>query len=178
MKRNRIIAVAVVLLLVGGFAGWYYGSPMWTLSRMQRAADARDAATLATYVDFPAFRASLSAELTDDLADQAGGADSGLGALATTLGGPLVERAVDALVTPGALRRAFATEVAVDDEPEPLHVKVGKDPKIERSAFSEFRVIPRNKQGTLIFRRDGLGWKLVGIDLPAEDGGTAEAATI
>lgn len=178
MTRNRILIIAIMLLLAGGFAGWYYGSPLWTLSRMQRAADAHDGAALASYVDFPAFRASLASELTDELADQAGGADTGLGALAKTLGGRLVERAADTLVTPGALRRAFATGIAAEDDPEPLRMKLGKAPKIERTGLSEFRVIPRNRRGTLIFHREGLGWKLVGIDLPPADDGPGEAAAI
>ncbi|AHE56518.1 DUF2939 domain-containing protein [Sphingomonas sanxanigenens] len=184
MKRIRLIliGVAALLLLVLGAAGWFYGSPVWTLRQMQRAADDRDAATLSTYVDFPAFRAAIAAELTDELADHAGGRDSGLGALAATFGGPLVDRAVDALITPNALRRVFASEMIVDDgsEPEPLRMKLGKSPQIDRRSLSEFRVSPRDRKGELIFRRDGLGWKLVGIDMPREGGAAEEhdAATI
>ena len=182
MKRTRLILIGVAALLLLGAVGWYYGSPIWTLRQMQRAADDRNAAALSTYVDFPAFRAAIAAELTDELADHVGGRDSGLGALATTFGGPLVDRAVDALITPNALRRVFASEMIVDDgsEPEPLRMKLGKSPLIDRRSFSEFRVSPRDRKGELIFRRDGLGWKLVGIDMPREEAPAAEqdAATI
>lgn len=170
MKRTGLILIGVVAVLLLGAAGWFYGSPIWTLRQMQRAADDRDAAALSTYVDFPAFRAAIAAELTDELADHAGGRASGLGALAATLGGPLVDRAVNALVTPNALRRVFASEMIVDDgsEPEPLRMKLGKSPLIDRRSLSEFRVSPRDRRGELIFRRNGLGWKLVGIDMPRD----------
>ncbi len=43
----------------------------------------------------------------------------------------------------------------------------GDDPEIDRISLDEFRVRGGGKDGELIFRRHGLGWKLAGVDLPA-----------
>ncbi|MDQ3079821.1 MAG: hypothetical protein M3R03_07480 [Pseudomonadota bacterium] len=43
----------------------------------------------------------------------------------------------------------------------------GDDPEIKRISVDEFRVRGGGKDGQLIFRRHGLGWKLSGVDLPA-----------
>ncbi len=43
----------------------------------------------------------------------------------------------------------------------------GDNPEIDRISIDEFRVRGGGKDGELIFRRHGLGWKLAGVDLPA-----------
>jgi hypothetical protein len=54
----------------------------------------------------------------------------------------------------------FATPSLTDADP-------GDKPEIERISLDEFRVRGSGKDGELIFRRHGLGWKLSGVDLPA-----------
>jgi hypothetical protein len=61
-RRKRILAGAVAVLLVALPAGWYFGSPWWTLWRMREAARAGDAAALASYVDLAAVRQQAKAE--------------------------------------------------------------------------------------------------------------------
>jgi hypothetical protein len=41
MRRGRTIALAAALLVLIG-AGWWFGSPWWTLWRINEAAEARD----------------------------------------------------------------------------------------------------------------------------------------
>ena len=88
-KSTLVAAIALIALLL---AGWWFGSPWWTLWRMREAAEAGDSGTLASYIDFPAVRASTRAQLRPRL----GG-----------LGLALARPAVDALVSPTALRLAL-----------------------------------------------------------------------
>ncbi|HEU0100018.1 MAG TPA: DUF2939 domain-containing protein [Allosphingosinicella sp.] len=133
--RAAAIAAALIVLLA---AGWWLGSPWWTLWRMREAARAGDSAALAGYVDFPALRASVREQL-------------GLGPLGGLVAGP----AVDALVSPRALRLALGNGRSGGGGAG--HVA------LVRAGASEFRV--RRERGDLVFRRHGLGWKLAEIRL-------------
>ena len=144
MRKGRTIALATLLLLAAG--GWWFGSPWWTLWRMREAAEAGDAEALAAYIDFPALRASTREQL-------------GLGPLGGALAGP----AVDALVSPAALRLALGK--GRGSAGGGRTGGAGERAKIDlaRTGAGEFRV--KGGCGDLVFRRHGLGWKLEEIRL-------------
>ena len=52
-----------VIVLASGTL-WYFESPAWTLQRMKGAAQSHDADALNVYIDYPALRDSLKAQLT------------------------------------------------------------------------------------------------------------------
>lgn len=137
MRRGRTFALAAATLLALLAAGWWFGSPWWTLWRMREAAGAGDSRALAAYVDFPALRASTREQL-------------GLGPVGGLLAGP----AVDALVSPEALRLALGKGRGSGGPGEV---------ELSRTGASLFRV--RRGKHDLIFRRHGLGWKLEEIRL-------------
>jgi hypothetical protein len=134
MRHRKSILIAALFLLALP-AGWWFGSPWWTLWRMREAAAAGDAATLAGYIDFPAVRASAKAQLRPRLGP---------------LGSALARPAVDALVSPAALRLAL------------MKRRDGRSAAglgMVRTGASEFR-LRRDGGSDLVFRRHGLGWKL------------------
>jgi hypothetical protein len=135
MRKRRTAALAAALLAIAA-AGWWFGSPWWTLWRMREAAQAGDGEALAAYVDFPALRASTRKQLGP-------------------LGGVFARPAVDALVSPAAIRLALATGRGGESSGG------GGDVELVRTGAGEFRVERRG--GTLVFRRRGLGWKLAEI---------------
>ncbi|HYI39842.1 MAG TPA: DUF2939 domain-containing protein [Allosphingosinicella sp.] len=94
MRKSRTIALAAAALLALLASGWWFGSPWWTLWRMRKAAQSGDSEALAGYIDFPALRASTRAQLAPRL-----------GPLGNAFAGP----AVDALVSPSALRLALGS---------------------------------------------------------------------
>jgi hypothetical protein len=145
MRKGRSIALFAALLVLLG-AGWWFGSPWWTLWRMREAARAGDSDALAAYVDFPALRASTR--------DQLG---SRLGPLGGLIAGP----ALDAAISPEALRLALGE--GRDGGGGGNHGSEPQDVDISRTGASEFRV--RGTRGDLVFRRHGLGWKLEEIRL-------------
>ena len=143
MRRRPIIVLAAALLAVVAGAGWWFGAPWWTLWRMREAAQAGDAEALASYIDFPALRASTRAKLAPRLGP---------------LGGVLAGPAVDALVSPAALRLALRGGRGDGGG--------GAKLDLDRTGASEFRLRRGNKD--LVFRRHGLGWKLEEISLRSE----------
>lgn len=174
MKATIGILATLALLALAACGAWYYASPGWTLDRMQAAADAKDADALSAYIDFPALREDLKSELSAQMMAKAKEDQTGLAPLAAALGSALISPMVDAMVTPAAMRTAFAADTATPDDQSartgsmPPTVKLGKDPVITRQGFDAFRVAPRGEQGGLIFKRSGFSWKLSGIDLPPE----------
>jgi hypothetical protein len=133
MRKSRVLAAAALTLLLA--VGWWFGSPWWTLWRMREAARAGNSEALAGYVDFPALRASTRAKLAPRL-------------------GPFASLAVDALVSPAALRLALQGGRGGGG---------GGRLDLERTGASEFRL--RRGHQDLVFRRHGLGWKLEEISL-------------
>ena len=167
---RKIVAAVLVLLIVA--AAWWYVSPIWTLRAMRDAAKDHDAARLSAYVDYPALREDLKADMgryvMSEAAKHSGDAGSKLGAvIATAFLGPVI----DAAVSPQGVEAMFAAENRQDFQaPKPVPVTAGDDPIIERDGLDSFRVHGKDaSKGALVFHRSGLGWKLVGVDLPASD---------
>lgn len=177
MNRKWIIAIVVGLLLLGG--GWYFASPYLALKNMQTAVEARDADALSAQIDFPALREDLKAEMAAVMmaeAQKKGSQD----AAAAMLGAAFADKMIDGMVSPTGIKVLMANAdkgAAVGEAGMTITPDVNKlnsdNFDIERSGFSEFKL--RNKKdpenGAIVFRRDGLGWKLVGIDIPAEGTG-------
>ncbi|RJY08259.1 DUF2939 domain-containing protein [Aurantiacibacter aquimixticola] len=160
--------LALILLAAALAGGWYFASPWWAMKSLADAAQAGDTAALEEKVDFPALRASASdqiSEATRRRAGQGGLLDGIGGVVAERVGREVANRAitpenVGAMVAGGA----FASGLL----PERLR---GQDIgwNIERESFDYFRAIGTFEDGTagptLIFRRDGLGWLLTGVEL-------------
>ena len=105
---KRILAL-LVLVLVGFYIVW----PAYSAYRIANALTTQDEGTLASKVDFPAVRDSLRPIATVELGKQFDQQTSSLGALGQVLGGdvksqmlgPIVEQALQLLVTPTAVIR-------------------------------------------------------------------------
>jgi hypothetical protein len=166
--RWQRVAIAASASLIVLMAGWYWGSPWWTLWRMREWAVAGDAERLATYVDF----AALTAE---------GRADTRRfwGSVLTTVHPHndiarqfrnLAKRklaSVDTIVFRSEDIRPWLAEIPVGFAG--FRSARGRRPYriyIEHRGLDEFRVRDRDSPengGMLTFRRHGLGWKLAGV---------------
>jgi hypothetical protein len=92
-----LIAIVVIAAL-----GFTYATPYIALNNLKRAADARDAATVNQYVDFPALRESLKQQVAGLLTRRFGEQSNGnpLAAIGAMIGVALVGPLVDAYATP------------------------------------------------------------------------------
>jgi hypothetical protein len=96
------VAVTVAVAMIVVMVGYGYASPYIALKRLKAAADARDAAALNAYVDYPALRVSLKEQAGEMVQRRLGAEHSSNplvlfgAAIGTALIGPLV----DAYATP------------------------------------------------------------------------------
>lgn len=170
MRKRVIVGLCAGLAA----AGWLYASPFWTLKAMRDAAEARDAEALAAYVDFPALRADLKSDLSAAMmAEMARArATEDMSARPDALGLAMLDPLIEGMVSPAGLQMMFAGNPAAASPatPAPLReVSASGEVTVTRNGLSEFRVSGKGDDpAALVFRRDGLGWRLVGIDLPPQ----------
>ena len=96
------VAIMMIAVFVVALLGYSYASPYIALNRIKRAADARDAATLNQYVDYPALRASLKEQVGDMLQKRIDAQHSSnpLLLFGAAIGTALISPLVDAYATP------------------------------------------------------------------------------
>jgi len=167
--RAKIYAAIAAFLVIAAGAGWYFGSPRWTLHQMQAAAQEKDADKLSGYIDFPklrdSFKEQVKAKMAAEIAKDKG--DNPFGALGAALAMGMIDGMVEGLITPAAMREVFANA----PEPEPGEGKIGvrvKNLDLERTSLSEFRLVNREEKdgSSLVFKREGLSWKMTEIRMP------------
>jgi len=169
LGRWRIAAVAAALIVIASGALWYFESPIWTLKGMKDAAQSRDADALDAYIDYPALRESLKAELTARMMIEARKDKSGFGALGMAFGSAVMGPMIDGLVSPAGMRAALLADRQQNTGPAASALHVPEQPIIVRLSFSEFVVTTKKEPGSgLIFKRHDLSWKLSGVELPPD----------
>ncbi|MCW3837944.1 DUF2939 domain-containing protein [Sphingomonas canadensis] len=162
MRRGIVAGLLAVALA----AGWYFGSPWWTLWRMKTAAEAHDARALSAHIDFPAVRESLKVQLRDRAGRLRVGGDPSLGKVVGPLAGALAGGLAEAAVRPEALGAMFlAAPVA-----QPLFGRIrAKEMRASYEGLDRFRLVATDGSGAAIeFRREWLWWKLAAITLPSK----------
>src|SRR4051794_12019385 len=166
MRRKSILAEAAAAALIALAAGWYFGSPWWTLWRMREAARAGDVRTLASYVDLETMNRGAAAAAR-----------------------AYWRKALEEIPRNVPAARRFAASInrriaAVDSESQirldelrpwlseiPTAVEKGDRargyPYIVHRGLDTFemryRGAGRDTGPLLTFRRHGLGWKLAGV---------------
>lgn len=108
MKRSHVGAVVAIVIALGTA---YLGSPYWAVMRVRGAVAARDVDRLNDFIDYPAVRDSLKAQLVAKFQKESDNPDmrdnpfAGLGAV-FAMG--VVNNVVDALVTPDGMASLIA----------------------------------------------------------------------
>lgn len=183
--RTRVLLTGVAAAAVLA-AATSYASPWWRVHQLHAAVAERDAARVSEFVDFPALRASVKAELmagmdAGSLAQEA--RENPFAAFGKAMARAVIDPVVDALVTPaGVLAMLEAGEVRIrpdrrpDRHPEtPAPAPDGATGEKARYALSyrswdRVAIAREDKDGgAFILHRHGLwSWKLGGIELPRE----------
>lgn len=165
------MAAAVAgLIVIAASTLWYFESPAWTLKGMKDAAQSHDADALNGYIDYPAVRESLKAELMARMMAEAQKDKSGFGALGMAIGSAMMGPMIDALVSPAGMRAALLASRGENAPAAASALHVPERPIIVRRNFSEFLVTAKDRpNGGLVFKRHGLSWMLSGVELPPAD---------
>ena len=163
---KKLLSLIVIIALV--FGGWYLVSPWLAMKGMADAAQEGDLAALEERIDFESIRASATQQLADEVQSR-----DGRGGLVDLVGSAIVERVgrefVDSAVTPENIGALVATgALAAPFIPDRLRgQEISWD--VEREGLDAFRAVGTFEDGTsgptLLFTRDGVGWKMSGFDL-------------
>jgi hypothetical protein len=169
-SRRKTAAIIVAALIIALGAGWYFLSPAWTLRGMKAAAEANDPAALDAYIDYPAVREDLKAEIMAQLMAEAQKDRGGFGGLGMAIGSAMIGPMIDGMVSPAGMRAAL---IAKRNQPTPAKTPPGlavpAQPVIVRRSFSEYQVASKDQPNSgLVFKLHGLSWKLSGVDLPPD----------
>lgn len=177
MKRWLLLAGLLATLL----AAYVVAGPYLAINGIRHALVEQDAGKLAHFVDFPALRVNLKAQLDDQLARRAGSGvqSSLLGAFALSVASNFSGSAVDTMVTPtgiGALlqgrgiwKKTFGETVDGDSYGKPVPLDPLKTAVRRYESPSRFTATVQDEDGkpiVFVFKRNGLRWKLADIRLP------------
>jgi hypothetical protein len=179
---NKVL-LAILLVLLVAIGGYVAAGPYLAIHGISEAIEKRDTAQLSRYVDFPALRANLKAQLSDYVVRRGGPElqSSLLGAVALGVAGDLAGAGVDTLVTPagiGALlqgqdvwKRATGDTAGSDTWAPPTPARPLQGAHHRYESFSRFTATTQTRDGraiVFVLSRDGLQWRLSNILLPLD----------
>lgn len=172
MNKRMMITVVGAL-----FAIYVAAAPYITVYQMKSAAENHDGEALSEYIDFPSVRQSfkdqMNAMLITEMAQDEKMKDNPFAAFGAAFSGVMVDKMVDAYVTPAGI-----TQLMSGEKPKPAEAngadsssgrKIFSDASMSYESLNKFLVIVKggtDKEGKFILRRHGIGWKLTEIIIP------------
>ena len=164
MNRRRTLTVVVVVALLA-LLGWAIASPLLALQGLQKAILNKDTAAIERYVDFDQVRANLNIQLKEKVRQQLDSKnENSLGRLATMFSGGLINQLVNRLVTPEGIANFGAD--AMKNGGQQGSVEAAKQWRIGLMWPLGLRIYnPQNGGAGLRLQPQGLGWKVVAMDL-------------
>jgi hypothetical protein len=182
LKYLIIAAIAIVVACYGY-------SPYQTVHAMKTAGENRDGEALAEHIDFPSVRQSLKEQVNVKLEKMVNddSAENPIGALGAALGGMLVDKLVDAYVTPAGLIQMMKGDTPEDVVADGITSDVtgrdgttqNKQKPFQNASYSYESLntfaatVKDDKSGdeiSFILTRSGFAnWKLTEIQLPMNE---------
>ncbi len=179
MNKKLIGAlIAVIVVLVGGY---YYASPYLVLNSIKSAAQAGDSEKVSAYIDYPSVRQSfkdqMNAYMVKDLASKD---TDGWEALGTMIATTMVDKMVDAVVTPEGMTLMLqgkdfkeSLKPHTEQSSDQTTPKEKLDYSTRYLSINLFEVTLKNpnndKQLKVIMERDGLSWKVKKFVIPMDE---------
>jgi hypothetical protein len=171
MKKSELFAVVGVL-----FAIYVVGAPYLTVYQMRSAAENRDGEALSEHIDFPSVRQSLKDQMNAMMIKEMSKdemKDNPFAAMGVAIAGVMVDKMVDAYVTPAGITQLMAGEKPSTkghgDSSDGTKKKPFSNASMSYESLSKFVVTVRGDTGTdgkFVLRRRGIDWKLTEIILP------------
>lgn len=182
MRKKTLIVSLLIAVLFS--AGWYFGSPAWTIKQMRDAAVAGDSEALAAHVDFPSVRDGLKSQVKAEMMAKVAEAkeQNPFAALGAMIAMNMIDPLIDGIITPDGLKHMMTRGKFSNPDKTP---SADKGPATEwaitRTNFDQFRAAPISQTGdkvpALVFQRDGISWRLTKIDIPSGGLGGSTPAT-
>lgn len=175
MSKGKLAVVGLGLL----FVVYVAAKPYITVHQMRVAAEKRDGEALSEYIDFPSVRQSLKDQLNalfaKKMAEDEEMRDNPFAALGAMFAGAVVDRMMDAYVTPSGITLLMSGETPEIDEDR--ETDIGEDHGPFRNASKSYeshdKFVVRVEEETgeetkFVLRRQGISWKLTEIIIPFE----------
>jgi hypothetical protein len=188
------IGLIVAIMLIGAVvaAGYYFASPLVALEALRSAAKSGDRDKLDRLVDFPVLRANLKSELSAKMLkamqDDPSMRDNPWAGLGAVFAPAVVDRLVDAYVTPDTISTMVETGKAPppgsSPSPAPATPDSASNLKTEMgyADLGHFRTKlidtsdPKNQLTLTMERRNLFGWKLVRLDFDVDTASQADSS--
>lgn len=161
-----------VLLCGGGL----YATPYISLYQMYQAVEKHDVQALSQHIDFPALRESVKSNVRAMVQQETAKANNSIiGMLGSVLGGVATDPIVDGLVTPdGVAALLEGQKLSVGNSGLSLPAMSNQSkPEVttQYRSWDQFAVSIKptgtnTEPATLLLSRNGLSWKLSGVELP------------
>jgi len=174
-SKTSILILFACLLVI--FSLWFYFTPHRAVDAMRAAAEARNAAILTEYVEYPALKASLKANI-HSLFSQSGHLKEKntdpFAALGAAMAAAFIDPMIEKLVTPEGLSMMLqGSALQLDDRKSKKLSDKDFETSMGYESLDRFVVTVTRKQTleespvALIFSRHGLfSWKLSGVQFP------------
>ena len=176
--NKKIIGAIIALVVV--ICGYLYASPYIAINNIKKAAEEGDTEKLSTYIDYPSVRESFKSQVKAIvMKDMANNNSDGWEALGEMLAVAMVDKVVDAMVTPEGVTLMLQGK-DIRDAAQSSHGTSTTETKEEDQAeyktrytsFSDFEVVIQDpndsKAVTVKMVRDGLSWKVNKIVVPMD----------
>lgn len=172
---------AALVVAAGLFVIYMVAAPYITVYQMKSAAEDHDGEALSEHIDFPSVRQSLKDQINvmfaKKMAEDKDMKDNPFAALGAVFAGTMVDKMVDAYVTPAGITQLMAGQkpktstesgsvTVSESEREPL-----SNASMSYESLSKFVVTVEGndgEEGRFILRRQGISWKLTSIIVPFE----------
>lgn len=178
MSKGKVALLGVV---AGLLAIYVAAAPYITVHKMKAAVESHDGEALSEHIEFPSVRQSLkdqmNAMFAKEMAEDEEKNGNPFAALGTALAGMMVDKVVDAYVTPAGISQLMAGE---KPNPQAGQGEAGssssdrkplEDATMSYESLDKFVVRVKYNdggEGKLVLRRRGLGWKLTDIIVPLD----------
>ena len=171
MSKGKIISVVGVLLAI-----YVAAAPYITVHQMKSAAESHDGEALSEHIEFPSVRQSLKDQMNAMFMKEMAKdemKDNPFAALGAAFAGVMVDKMVEAYVTPAGI-----TQLMAGEKPKPTREgesgsgsgrKPLSDASMSYESLDKFVVKVKSdtdEEGKFILRRRGIGWKLTEIIVP------------
>ena len=138
MNKKLIGALIAIVVVI---CGYLYASPYLAINNIKKAAEAGDTEKLSTYIDYPSVRESFKSQVKASvMKDMANSNSDGWEALGEMLAVAMVDKVVDAMVTPEGvtlmlqgkdIRDAIKQDLATEDVKQEQNVKFESSTRYE-----------------------------------------------
>jgi len=178
MTKPIAVAGVVSVGIIAALLGWYWASPFFAVAGLRNAAISGDTQELGQRADFAALREGVKAQFSSvmigSMTENLRG--NPFAALGVAIAAKLTDVMVDALITPAGIAGLVESQrkekgAGKPEEASGFALMFSNDFVVQRQGVSTFDLQSaddREKNPTLRFNRDGLGWRLVGLQLPKE----------